>query len=151
MPLKHISILGSTGSIGSQILKICKEFPDKFSVLGLAAGKNIKLLKEQIEAFDPRLVSVAGKNLAKDLKNSLTTHRPEIMWGIEGTIGIATISEVDTVVSSMVGAAGLVPTYEAVRTGENIALANKETLVMAGGLIMKLLKEKKKKKHTLFS
>jgi 1-deoxy-D-xylulose-5-phosphate reductoisomerase len=135
---KHISLLGSTGSIGRNVLDVVRQFPGRFRVVGLAAGQNIKLLRDQIEAFNPMLVSVADKKLAGDLIQSLPSGwSNKILTGTKGNIDVATIPKADMVVSAIVGAAGLTPTLAAIEAGKDIALANKETLVMAGDLIMK--------------
>ncbi len=134
---KCISILGSTGSIGRNTLDLVSRFADRFSVAGLAAGKNINLLKEQIAAFRPRLVSVADQGLAEQLQAILPAGwKGEVVWGGEGNEQVATLSQVDMVVSAIVGAAGLLPTLAAIRAGKDVGLANKETLVMAGRLVM---------------
>jgi 1-deoxy-D-xylulose-5-phosphate reductoisomerase len=134
---KCISILGSTGSIGRNTLDLVSRFADRFSVAGLAAGKNINLLKEQIAAFRPRLVSVADQELAEQLQAILPADwKGEVVWGGEGNEQVATLSQVDMVVSAIVGAAGLLPTLAAIRAGKDVGLANKETLVMAGRLVM---------------
>jgi 1-deoxy-D-xylulose-5-phosphate reductoisomerase len=137
MKNKKITILGSTGSIGRNVLKIAAGFPEHFSVIALTAGRNIELLRQQIEAFSPRLVSVAEEEGAAELKTLLPSGcRTEIIWGQAGNEQVASLQEADMVVSAIVGAAGLLPTLAAIRSGKDIALANKETLVMAGRLIM---------------
>ncbi len=134
---KILSLLGSTGSIGRNVLEIVRQFPGHFKVAGLAAGTNIALLRDQIEAFNPSFVSVADDNLARELASSLGVRWNEkIFTGQEGNIRVATLKDADTVVSAIVGAAGLMPTLAAIQAGKNIALANKETLVMAGDLVM---------------
>ena len=135
--MKYITILGSTGSIGVNSLKVIKAHPDRFCCLGLAAGKNIGLLLEQVESFQPKAVCVLNEKLAVALRDQLPDKStPEIYHGQEGFRHIATLAEIDTVISAMTGAAGLLPTYDAVKAGKNIALANKETMVMAGAIIM---------------
>ncbi len=135
--MKRLSILGSTGSIGVSTLELVDAHRDRFSVEALTAGSNLDLLKRQIEAFSPRLVAVLNDRLADELKGMLpATNRPEIMAGVEGMIAAATVAEADMVVAAIVGAAGLVPTAAAIKAGKEIALANKETLVTAGHLIM---------------
>lgn len=134
--MKRLTILGSTGSIGVSTLDLVTAHPDKFEVVALTAGTNLKLVAEQIEAFRPRLVAVLNEKLANELKGMLNGHRPEVMHGVEGLIAAATIPEADIVVAAIVGAAGLVPTAAAIQAGKDIALANKETLVTAGHLIM---------------
>ena len=137
MKNKKISILGSTGSIGKNVLKVAAGFPEHFTVVGLTAGWNIDLLREQVEAFSPLMVSVAEKETAEKLKTFLpVSSRTEIVWGREGNEQVASLQDADMVVSAIVGAAGLLPTLAAIRSGKDIALANKETLVMAGRLIM---------------
>ena len=134
---KNISLLGSTGSIGRNVLKVVRQYPGRFRIVGLAAGRNISLLRDQIEAFNPLAVSVATEELARELARSLPGGWSEkIFFGREGNELVATIPLADTVVSSIVGAAGLMPTMAAIKAGKNIALANKETLVMAGDLVM---------------
>ena len=135
--MKRLSILGSTGSIGVSTLELVDAHRDRFSVEALTAGSNLDLLKRQIEAFSPRLVAVLNDRLADEVKGMLpATNRPEIMAGVEGMIAAATVAEADMVVAAIVGAAGLVPTAAAIKAGKEIALANKETLVTAGHLIM---------------
>src|SRR5210317_229027 len=137
MKIKKISILGSTGSIGKNVLKVAASFPDYFIVVGLTAGWNIDLLREQIEEFSPLVVSVAEEHTAEKLKALLSaSSRTEIVWGQEGNEQVASLQDADMVVSAIVGAAGLLPTFAGIRAGKDIALANKETLVMAGRLIM---------------
>jgi 1-deoxy-D-xylulose-5-phosphate reductoisomerase len=130
---KSIALLGSTGSIGTQVLELVREFPDRFSICGLVAGGNITLLRKQIECFRPRWVSVASEEAAAGLKQKqLLTHTPErIFWGPAGHDRIASMEEAD-----LVGAVGLRPTLAAIQAGKAVALANKETLVMAGSLVM---------------
>lgn len=135
--MKHISILGSTGSIGRNVLDVVRQYPGKYRVLGLAAGQNISLLREQIDAFAPQLVSVATPHLAAELAAILGAEwRDKIVSGQQGAEQVASLPGVETVVSAIVGAAGLPPTMAAIMAGKDIALANKETLVMAGEIIM---------------
>ena len=140
--MKRIGILGSTGSIGVSTLEIAAAHPDRFEVVSLAAGSNLNLLKEQIEKFSPRVVAVASERLARELERSLPAPRPEILHGVPGMITAATVPEIDMVVAAIVGAAGLVPTAAAIKSGKDVALANKETLVTAGRLVMELVAEK---------
>jgi 1-deoxy-D-xylulose-5-phosphate reductoisomerase len=136
--LKRLSILGSTGSIGVNTLDVVRHFTDQFTVIALSAGKNMKLLIEQITLFKPQLVSVLTENAAQELKQHLPRDsRPDIVFGDQGLHTVASLSEVDLVVSAVVGAAGLIPTLTAIKNGKHVALANKETLVMAGKLVMK--------------
>jgi 1-deoxy-D-xylulose-5-phosphate reductoisomerase len=135
--MKKIAILGSTGSIGVNALGVIQVNPEKYQVTALAAGKNIRLLLEQIKRFRPLAVAVIEETVANELKAQLTnSNRPEIFFGTEGFTRLATMTEVDTIISAMAGAAGLLPTYSGIKAGRNIALANKETMVMAGSLIM---------------
>ena len=135
--MKRLSILGSTGSIGVSTLEIVAAHPDRFQVKALSAGSNLDLLVNQIAAFSPQLVSVLNDDLADRLRKLLPAgDRPEIVAGVEGLIASATLPEVDMVVAAIVGAAGLIPTAAAIKAGKDIALANKETLVTAGHLIM---------------
>jgi len=134
---KTIAILGSTGSIGRNVLAVVRQYPGRFKVAGLAAGDNLALLKEQIEEFGPELVSLADPARAAELAQALpAAGRPRIVAGPSGIEQVATLAGVSQVVSAVVGAAGLLPTLAAIRAGKDIALANKETLVMAGELIM---------------
>jgi 1-deoxy-D-xylulose-5-phosphate reductoisomerase len=134
--MKRLAILGSTGSIGVNTLDIVHRFPEKFEVVSLSAGLNIQLLKKQILQFRPKLVSVLNKELSETLRRELPSVTVEIVHGVEGLIQVATHPEVDLVVSAIVGAVGLIPTLSAIKTGKLIALANKESLVMAGKLMM---------------
>ncbi len=131
---KRISVLGSTGSIGRNTLKIAEMYPDKFKVVGIAARSNINLLEAQIRAFKPEVAAVFDEDAAKKLrKKNLSA---EILSGNEGIIRAATLKNTDMVVSAIVGSAGLMPTFEAIRAGKDIALATKEVLVMAGEIVM---------------
>ena len=133
--MKKISILGSTGSIGRQTLDVISKHPDKFSVVGLSAGNNIELLQEQIKTFKPIVVSVADEKSASDLISLLGSAETKIVYGQDGAEIIAQMDEADLVVSAMVGASGLRPTLAAAKTGKDIALANKESLVIAGEVL----------------
>ena len=135
--MKNIIILGSTGSIGVSALKVIKQHPEKYRVVALSAARNIGLLLRQIKEFKPVAVSVLDESLAERLKTKLGKGpAPDIFFGKNGYKQIATMEGTDTVISAMTGAAGLIPTFEAIQSGKNIALANKETMVMAGGLVM---------------
>jgi 1-deoxy-D-xylulose-5-phosphate reductoisomerase len=129
-----LSILGSTGSIGVQTLDVVGSFPDRFRVEALAAGRNVERLVEQVRRFRPRLVSVADRSGAEALRGALGADAPEIAWGAEGLEAVAE-HPADVVVAGLVGALGLGPTLAAIRAGRNVALANKEVLVMAGALV----------------
>lgn len=135
--MKNITLLGSTGSIGTSALKIIEANKDKYRVIALTGGRNIDLLEEQVRRFRPRGVAVLEERLADILRTRLSGDiKTEVFSGGEGFVHLATLGETDTVISAMAGAAGLVPTYAAVEEGKNIALANKETMVMAGELVM---------------
>jgi 1-deoxy-D-xylulose-5-phosphate reductoisomerase len=141
--MKRIAILGSTGSIGCNSLRVIEAHPEAYQVAALAAGKNMELLAEQIRRFSPLEVAVFGDEEAESLKKRLDSgNRTRIVSGRDGFIHLATLKEVDTVISAITGAAGLVPTYAAVRAGKNIALANKETMVMAGPLVIEEVKRR---------
>jgi 1-deoxy-D-xylulose-5-phosphate reductoisomerase len=134
--MKKLAILGSTGSIGTATLKVCAAHPESFRVLGLAAGKNVRLIADQIRTFKPRLVCLASEAAAMELKSALAGRKPEIVWGRQGLEKVAAMPGPDTVVSALSGSAGLLPTLAAVRAGKDVALANKEALVMAGELLI---------------
>lgn len=131
---KKISILGSTGSIGTQTLDVARNLD--IEVAGLAANSSIELLEKQILEFKPSLVSVGTEELAWNLKKRVGSAVKEICCGIEGLKRVASMDEADTVVTAVVGVMGLIPTMEAVKRGKKIALANKETLVAGGALVM---------------
>ena len=134
--MKNIAILGSTGSIGVSTLEVIQGFPDRYRVVALSAGHNIELLRQQIELFRPQIVSVITAEDREQLATLLSDSDVEVCCGIEGVIRCATLENVDMVVAAIVGAAGLVPTMAAIKAGKDIALANKETLVTAGSLVM---------------
>ena len=135
--MKRIAILGSTGSIGCSSLRVIEAHPEAYQVTALAAGKNVDLLAEQIRKFSPLVVAVLGDEEAESLKKRLDGgHKTKIVSGRDGFNHLATLEEVDTVISAITGAAGLVPTIAAIQAGKNIALANKETMVMAGPLVI---------------
>jgi 1-deoxy-D-xylulose-5-phosphate reductoisomerase len=134
--MKRLAVLGSTGSIGVNTLDIVRRFPERFKVIGLSAGFNVRRIKEQILQAQPKVVSVRNEELSERLRKEFPSGSVEIVHGEEGLIRVATHPEVDQVVSALVGAVGLIPTLSAVRLGKAVALANKETLVMAGKIIM---------------
>ncbi len=131
---RRLSLLGSTGSIGEQTLSVVADFPDRFQVTALAAGRNVALLAEQIRRFRPTLVSVAEDAGARELRERLGADAPEIRVGAAGLIAVAE-HEADLVVAGLVGAVGMAPTLAAIRAGRDVALANKEVMVMAGALV----------------
>ena len=145
--MKYISILGSTGSIGTQTLEIVKELPSKFKVVALSAGKNIDLLTIQVKIHQPEVIAIEDENLLLDLKNNISDLRlenpPIILSGINGINSVAGWDSADTVVTGIVGCAGLIPTMTAINAGKNIALANKETLIAAGSVVIPALKKNK--------
>jgi 1-deoxy-D-xylulose-5-phosphate reductoisomerase len=134
--MKRLAVLGSTGSIGVNTLDIAGRFENEFTVMALSAGTNIRLLKEQIERFEPKVVSVLNEALANTLRKEISPQKTEVLFGVEGLIQIASLHEIDLVVSALVGAAGLIPTISAIKAQKSIALANKESLVMAGKIIV---------------
>jgi 1-deoxy-D-xylulose-5-phosphate reductoisomerase len=134
--MKGLSILGSTGSIGTNVLRIVDAFPGRFGVVGLAAGRNVERLAEQVAAFRPRIVSVADENALGRLGRLVDLSGVRALTGGEGMVEVATHPEATMVVAAAVGAVGLVPTYRALESGKDVALANKETLVMAGELML---------------
>lgn len=140
MSVKNIAILGSTGSIGTQTLEVVRNNKD-MNVVALAAGRNIKCLEEQIREFHPRLVCVWDEMLAKELEKNIADIKVDILYGMDGLIACSTLAEVDIVVAAIVGMIGIQPTIAAIKAGKDIALANKETLVTAGHIIMPLIKE----------
>jgi len=136
--MKNLSILGSTGSIGCNTLEIVEMFPDRFAVKALAAKNNIPLLARQIERFSPDIAVVFDEAVAVELKDKLPAGTGvEVMFGENGYRAAAVLESVDLVVVAVVGAAGLMPTLSAIAARKNIALANKETLVMAGDIVIK--------------
>ena len=139
--MKSISVLGSTGSIGVSTLEIVAAFPDRFRVVALSAGRQIELLAEQVRRFRPQIVSIANPADRPRLQEVLADCRVEIVVGVEGVVACATHADAEMVVSAIVGAAGLVPTMAAIKAGKDIALANKETLVTAGALVMEAVKQ----------
>jgi 1-deoxy-D-xylulose-5-phosphate reductoisomerase len=142
---KRLSLLGSTGSIGTQTLDIVDACPDNFVVDALSAGTNSKLMTDQVLKYKPKIASMATAEAAQELKSYLQdagcTNMPTIMYGEEGILAAATIDSADTVVTGIVGAAGLEPTIEAIKLGKDISLANKETLISGGPVINPLVKK----------
>ena len=135
--MKKISILGSTGSIGVSTLDVIERNPESFQILALSAGSNVKLFAEQIRKFKPKVVALFDSKKVLLLKEQIADLDVEILFGEKGLVSVATHSEVDVVVSGVVGSAGLLPAIHALRAGKNLALANKETLVIAGELVLK--------------
>ena len=142
--MKKLAILGSTGSIGQSTLSICESFPDRYQILSLAAGHNLDEALAQCLRWRPKIMSMATEELAAALTTRLREaghSGTEVVFGTQGTVRIATLPEVDFVVSAIVGVAGLEATYGAVRAGKTIGLANKECLVAAGELILTAARE----------
>jgi 1-deoxy-D-xylulose-5-phosphate reductoisomerase len=137
--MKQIAILGSTGSIGCNTLRVIEAFSGEFSVAALSAGANVELLAEQIEQFRPRVVSVGSEEhadkLCHELKARKVTELPKIGVGVDGLCDVATVDGAEIVIGAVVGALGLLPVYRALEMGRRVALANKETLVVAGELM----------------
>ncbi len=133
--MKGVSILGSTGSIGTNTLRVVDRFPERFRVIGLAAGRSVDALSAQIRKYRPLIVSVLGSNQAATLRRDFP--ELDVRSGVDGLVDVATHPEADFVVSATVGAVGLVPTLRAIKAGKSVGLANKETLVMAGELMTK--------------
>ena len=138
--MKKIAILGSTGSIGTQTLEVVRENKD-IELLGLAAGNNIKLLERQIREFHPKMAAVWSEERAKELRENVKDLNIKIVSGMEGLIELSVMEESEILVTAIVGMIGIRPTIEAIKAGKDIALANKETLVTAGHIIMPLAKE----------
>lgn len=131
--MKNLSILGSTGSISKQTMDVVRQYPEKFKVVGLSANTNIEVLREQINEFKPLAVAVMDEEKAEELKEKVDI---PVFSGIDGLIKIATLEKADTVINALVGSVGILPTIEAIKKKKNVALANKETLVAAGAIVM---------------
>ena len=138
--MKKIAILGSTGSIGTQTLDVV-ERNDDLQVVGIAAGSNIRMLEEQIRRFHPKLAAVGDEKKAAELRKRVADTDCTVTGGMEGLLALAAMPESDILVTAIVGMIGIRPTVEGIRAGKDIALANKETLVTAGHIIMPLAKE----------
>jgi 1-deoxy-D-xylulose-5-phosphate reductoisomerase len=134
--VKGLSILGSTGSVGTNVLRVVDAFPDRLRVVALAAGGNVERLAEQVARYRPRAVSVATEEARADLARLVDLSGARVGVGEEGAVAVATHGDASMVVAAAVGAVGLVPTYRALEAGKDVALANKETLVMAGELMV---------------
>ncbi len=145
--MKAISLLGSTGSIGTSTLSVTSSFPESFRVMGLSGGKNVTLLADQVESVCPQIVSAGDEHASMQLQSILRRRgydlaRTRFVHGVEGNIEVSCLPDTTIVLSAISGAAGLLPTYRALEAGKSIALANKETLVMAGQLMMQKAREK---------
>lgn len=141
--MRTIALLGSTGSIGVSTLALVREFPERFAVYGMVAGRNIKLLAKQIKEFNPAVVAIERLEDISLLRRLIGKHKVEILAGEAGAIAVATAAKVDVVLAAIVGGAGLMPTLQGLLAGKEIALANKEALVMAGELFVKAAKKKR--------
>ena len=141
--MKRISILGSTGSIGTQTLDIVTQYPEQFQVVGLAAGNNIQLLCEQIRQFRPEIVAIQDESRLPELKNAIADldYQPEFATGENGMVEVARYGDAETVVTGIVGCVGLLPTIAAIESGKDIALANKETLIAGGPVVLPLVEK----------
>jgi 1-deoxy-D-xylulose-5-phosphate reductoisomerase len=141
--MKSISLLGATGSIGVNVLKVIRQFPHRYRVCAMSAATNIALLAEQVKEFDPELISVLDQQGADGLRALLPEkYHPRISTGVEGNKQVAAHPDAQLTLSAIVGAAGLLPTLAAINAGKDIGLANKETLVMAGRIVMDAVQEK---------
>ena len=139
--MKKIGILGSTGSIGTQTLEIVRSNPD-LQVIALAAGSNVSLMEQQVREFHPKLAVMGSEEAATDLKNRITDTDTRVSAGMEGMLELAVLPQMEVLGTAIVGMIGIRPTIAAIKAGKTIALANKETLVTAGHIIMPLAKEK---------
>ena len=139
--MKKIGVMGSTGSIGTQTLEIVRDNPDRLQITALAAGRNVDLLEKQVREFKPKLAVLWDEEAAASLKTKIADLPVEVAAGMDGLLKMAAMEEVETLVTAVVGMIGIRPTMEAIKNGKEIALANKETLVTAGHLIMPLAKE----------
>lgn len=139
--MKKIGVMGSTGSIGTQTLEIVRSYPDKLKVVALAAGKNVDLLEKQIREFKPSYAVMWSEEAAEDLKQRVADLDVKIGCGMDGLLEMAVLTEMEILVTAIVGMIGIRPTIEAIKHHKDIALANKETLVTAGHIIMPLAKE----------
>ena len=142
MSKKGIAILGSTGSIGTQALEVIEQFPDKFELITLTANKNADLLIAQSLKYKPNTVVIVDESLHKKVKDALWEHDIKVYAGEESLAQVVEMTEIETVLTATVGYSGLLPTINAINAGKNIALANKETLVVAGDIVTKLAQEK---------
>jgi 1-deoxy-D-xylulose-5-phosphate reductoisomerase len=141
--VKAITLLGSTGSIGTQTLEIVEQYPDKFRLVGIAAGSNVELLAQQVRQFRPEIVAIADESKFTQLQVALAglDYQPQLVAGEAGLVEVAGYGDAESVVTGIVGCAGLLPTIAAIKAGKDIALANKETLIAGGPVVLPLLKE----------
>ncbi|MBD2020483.1 1-deoxy-D-xylulose-5-phosphate reductoisomerase, partial [Leptolyngbya sp. FACHB-36] len=141
--MKSISLLGSTGSIGTQTLDIAAQYPDQFRVVGMAAGRNVTLFSQQIRQFRPKLAAICDADKLPELRAAIADLDPQpiLLAGEDGVIEVARYAEADVVVTGIVGCAGLLPTIAAIEAGKDIALANKETLIAGGPVVLPLIQK----------
>ncbi len=139
--MKKIAVLGSTGSIGTQTLDIVRNNSDELQVIALAAGNNVDLMEKQVREFLPKVVAMWTETAANDLKGRIGDLPVKVLFGMDGLLEIAVLEEINVLVTAIVGMIGIRPTIAAIKAGKDIALANKETLVCAGHIIMPLAKE----------
>jgi 1-deoxy-D-xylulose-5-phosphate reductoisomerase len=141
--VKAITILGSTGSIGTQTLEIVRQYPDRFRVVGLATGRNVEQLAAQIREFQPQIAAIHDETLLPDLQAAIAdlSFPPQLLAGISGVTEVARYGDAEAVVTGIVGCAGLLPTIAAIKAGKDIALANKETLIAGGPVVNPLVEE----------
>ncbi len=141
--MKALSLLGSTGSIGTQTLDIVAQYPDQFRIVGMAAGRNITLFAQQIRQFKPQIVALQDETLLADLKAAIADVQPQpiILAGQAGIVEVAKYGDAEVVVTGIVGCAGLLPTMAAIEANKDIALANKETLIAGGPVVLPLVKK----------
>lgn len=141
--MKKITLLGSTGSIGTQTLDIVQQYPDQFRVVGLAAGRNVELLSAQIRQFKPEIVAISAEDKLEELRQAIADVDPQpiLVAGQEGVVEVARYGDAEAVVTGIVGCAGLLPTIAAIQAGKDIALANKETLIAGGPVVLPLIQQ----------
>jgi 1-deoxy-D-xylulose-5-phosphate reductoisomerase len=141
--VKAITLLGSTGSIGTQTLEIVAQHPDKFRLVGIAAGSNVELLAQQVRQFRPEIVAIADESKFGQLKEALAglDYQPQLVAGESGLVDVAGYGDAESVVTGIVGCAGLLPTIAAIKAGKDIALANKETLIAGGPVVLPLVEK----------
>ncbi len=141
--MKAITLLGSTGSIGTQTLDIVEHHPDKFRLVGIAAGRNVTLLAEQVRQFKPEIVAIRDESKLAELKEAIADvdPQPQVLAGADGIVEVARYGDAEAVVTGIVGCAGLLPTIAAIEAGKDIALANKETLIAGGPVVLPLVEK----------
>ncbi len=141
--MKAITLLGSTGSIGTQTLDIVAQYPEQFRIVGLAAGRNVEMLAAQIRSFRPKIAAICEEDKLPQLQEAIAhlDYKPILLAGVAGIIEVARYGEAETVVTGIVGCAGLLPTIAAIEAGKDIALANKETLIAGGPVVLPLVEK----------